>query len=569
MTTEKKEKIVRELTKEKKDDVPDDKSLAAEAVEIILPQEFIKAEKNLETLGFFTPSSNWTREVKKKVISFTRTEGNKRVKASVTILPSTEYGLPDTSDLDKYRAFQKILSDELLRNGKVPKHLTFSSAKLIKEIGISRENKSGKSYAGKFHKEIKDWLMRMLLTGVQSEGAVWLAGRKVWVTDTVHVFERVITCGQKLDDGTIADLNHVWLSDWQLENVNEFWLLSIDYDLYKQLRKPIAKSLLSLLQIGFYASGGIYTKRYDELCQFLGITNHKRFSYIKRQLEPSFKELQEKSFLANWDYEENKIYKTYNIIWFAGERFFEAQELLQEREERLTKPVQRKPKRITKEKPKQKPDFPQQPKATVETLPEVLSEPEPPELEEAKSDFEPLTPEEVNEEVDEDVSLVKKLVELNVSKIVAADLVKHFDLELIREWIEAIDYSDAKDKAAYIVKAIKENWFVPEKYLIAKEKAERGKELEKLRLAEEERKKEEKKKQQEEAYKLDKIYNSLSPAQKEEVDLEIQEKLPFFAKDRIREGATDSPLVIASLKLTKEQVIKEWIEAGKIEPLGE
>jgi len=81
-------------------------------------------------------------------------------------------------------------------------------------------------------------------------------------------------------------------------------------------------------------------------------------------------------------------------------------------------------------------------------------------------------------------------------------------------------------------------------------------------------KKEEKRKQQEEAYKLDKIYDSLSPEQKQKVDLEIQEKLPFFAKDRIREGAADSPILQASLKLTKEQVIKEWIEAGKIEPLG-
>ena len=43
--------------------------------EITLPQEFIKAEKNLEWLGFFTPSTSrgTNRKVDEKVISFTTT----------------------------------------------------------------------------------------------------------------------------------------------------------------------------------------------------------------------------------------------------------------------------------------------------------------------------------------------------------------------------------------------------------------------------------------------------------------------------------------------------------------
>jgi hypothetical protein len=125
-----------------------------------LPQEFVKAEKNLETLGFFTPSSNWTRDAKKKVMSFTKKRGDKKVQTSAIILPSAEYGLPNTADLDKYRAFQKILSDECIRSGKVSKHITFTSADLIEAMG-KKQVKGGKLYS-----EIKDWLMRMILTGM-------------------------------------------------------------------------------------------------------------------------------------------------------------------------------------------------------------------------------------------------------------------------------------------------------------------------------------------------------------------------------------------------------------------
>ena len=396
------------------------------------PQEFVKAEKNLETLGFFTPSSNWTKDVKKKVISFTITIDGKKVKASATILPSAEYGLPDTADLDKYRAFQKILSDELIKNGKVPKCITFTSMDLIQAMGKKRKG-------GEIYGEIRDWLMRMKLTGIQSEGAVWLAGKKTWVTDTVSVFDRVVVHGQELDDGIIADSHYVWLSDWQLENINEYWLLSIDYDLHKQLRKPIAKSLLPLLQIGFYASGGTYTKRYDQLCQFLGVTNHKRFSYIKRQLEPSFKDLHGKGFLDNWDYGENKLHNTHNIIWWAGDRFYEMQELLQERERKLTEPVSRKPKRLTRPKPT--PDKAQQPEVKTETLdtkPEREVSPSRASRNIALARDDALTPRKPQLS-----SLAQELVERGISESVAIDFIESFPDEYLVEKIEMHDVNKA------------------------------------------------------------------------------------------------------------------------------
>ncbi|TET24697.1 MAG: hypothetical protein E3J73_07720, partial [Candidatus Bathyarchaeum sp.] len=144
--------------------------------------------------------------------------------------------------------------------------------------------------------------------------------------------------------------------------------------------------------------------------------------------------------------------------------------------------------------------------------------------------------------------MVEKLVELNVTKSVAEDLVGYFDNEFIGKWTEAIHYADADDKAAYIVKAIRESWLLPEKWLKAKEQGKDKAKMKKLKQLEEQRQKEEERKRKEEVEKLDNIYNSLSDKQKEEVDEEAQGRLVGFALEWLREGKKDSVIVQASLK---------------------
>jgi len=80
----------------------------------------------------------------------------------------------------------------------------------------------------------------------------------------------------------------------------------------------------------------------------------------------------------------------------------------------------------------------------------------------------------------EQAELINKLVKVNVSKVTAENLIKNNDQELIKKWIKAIKYSNADDKAAYIVKAIRENWQVPEEYFKReKERKSRKKKREK------------------------------------------------------------------------------------------
>jgi hypothetical protein len=97
--------------------------------------------------------------------------------------------------------------------------------------------------------------------------------------------------------------------------------------------------------------------------------------------------------------------------------------------------------------------------------------------------------------------------------VTAENLIKNNDQELIKKWIEAINYSNAGDKAVYLVKAIRENWQFPEEYLREKREEHRKEEEEKIEYIKVKLQEKENKKKREEIKKIEQIYNSLDPSQ--------------------------------------------------------
>ena len=283
-------------------------------------RDFVKVEKNLSTLGFFTPSKSRGKiELVEKTIRFKREVNGKTVEAEATILPSAKYGLPTTADLDKYLAFQKILNDIRVREGQVSNPIGFSSTQMLNVLGVKT--------AGNNYQEVYEWLQRMTLTGISSKGVIYLARRKAWATDTFHVFDRVVAFGMEMPDGSTAERNYVWLSDWQIENINNNYLMPIDFDTYRKLRNHIAKALVPLLQVWLYASRneGDFEKRYQDLCSILDIRHQKHLSLIKKQLGPSLDELQYYGYLAGYRIEVTSDGRDYKIVADHGTKFFKDQ----------------------------------------------------------------------------------------------------------------------------------------------------------------------------------------------------------------------------------------------------
>ena len=248
-------------------------------------QDLIKVERNLNSLGFFIPAKKGrpSREERSRVrtITFPAREINGQVvRQSATIIPSPEHGLPTTADRDKYMALMKIVTDAKARLGEIQNPIAFTTYDLLRHLGY---NTGGKNY-----EEVTQFLERMTATTIKSENAIFSNKTKRYQRDIFHVFDRAVLVGQEMPDGTMAQCNYVYLSTWQLENINTNYLLRMDFNAYVTLNRDIAKALFGHLHVWFYGSRcRPVERRYSELCQLLDIQKWKHLSKI-RQISDAF-----------------------------------------------------------------------------------------------------------------------------------------------------------------------------------------------------------------------------------------------------------------------------------------
>jgi hypothetical protein len=273
-------------------------------------QRVVRIEKNLNSLGFFSPATKAKQT--KKVIAITREVEGMKVEARATIIGHHDNGLPTTADLDKYLAFQLIVAELKKKSGSISNPVKFTTYQLLKVLG---QTPSGKNY-----RDVEEWLDRMSATWIKSEGAVYFAKTKRYAKDRFHVFDRVVTAGQDVD-GSIADRNYVWLSSWQLENLNHNYVLPIDLGDYQKLKSPIAKALVPLLYVWFYASTKSVQKRYTDLCQLLSIRAYPQISRAKEKLSPGMNELAEVGYLSEWQLARTIDKTDFKVIMARGKIF--------------------------------------------------------------------------------------------------------------------------------------------------------------------------------------------------------------------------------------------------------
>src|SRR5258708_38416645 len=132
----------------------------------------------------------------------------------------------------------------------------------------------------------------MVAQTITSEAYIFLADRRQFATDIFHVFDRVVLVGEELADGTRSEFYQVNLSQWQLTNLNQGYMLPLDFNAYLRLRRDIAKALFGHLSVWFYASTGqAVEKKYQDLCQLLNIRAYPHLSKARSFLEPSLDEL--------------------------------------------------------------------------------------------------------------------------------------------------------------------------------------------------------------------------------------------------------------------------------------
>jgi hypothetical protein len=484
---------------------------------IDLPK-IINSEVNLLVFPFFAlERKNKKLETEYKDIV---KRGNQKIEIIWNVSANPKYGYPGLFDREVHKTIEQIITEILKKDNIIKNPIRFSVYDLCKRMLISTSG-------GKNYRKVKEALERIRMTGIKSEGAFYHKGKKQWISSVFGLYDGIIFKGEQLEDGTIAETNLLYLNDIYLQNLNSFYIKPIDFNYFQSLKSKIASRLYEILGVKFY---GLRDKRqnficyrYSKLCQLLPVTPHEYISLAKQQLDPGNNELKETDFISKYEWSENGK-EDWLIYYWPGER---AKEEMKRAE---IKSINNR---------------------TEKYLPEAK--------------------EEVKIFSKEQVDLVNKLVKLNVSKVTAEDLIKNNDQEVIEKWIEAIHYAKAEDKAAYLVKAIRENWQAPEEYLREIKEKQGREEEEKIEFIKIKQKEEENKKRQEEIKKIEQIYISLDPLQQEEIRIEVENRLPDFWKVQLNKGRVKgktSKMLEVVLEEKRREIIKEWIKSGRIKDIN-
>jgi replication initiator protein A/DnaA-like protein len=207
------------------------------------------------------------------------------------VMPSGEYGMPGPVDQDVYLAVLQLLQ----QRGGMPDNgeLRFSLYELRKILRWADD--SGKAY-----KQMRDSLLRIATTSVQSKQAFYSAHEKQRITDTFAIWS-VHFAEHEVDGMPVRERHVLRFHPIFIRNYLAQYLKGLDADFYWSLRSPLSKRLYRLVDL--QRVGGT-SWRTDLFAVRDQVPLHYSYpSQIKRALQKTHKELQHRGFLSGIEYE--------------------------------------------------------------------------------------------------------------------------------------------------------------------------------------------------------------------------------------------------------------------------
>jgi len=287
-----------------------------------LPALYVNTLLTVETCGYFGAGHKRkypTRNEPSKTIALPQNH-------SVKIIPTQEYGYPNSDDLDYKRAFDRIcdeaakIVERLNPDGTFTRHGHLSQPVVVPLKKLIRY--AGRGVNSREVKTARDFLTRNGVTSIKGE----LQDPKTREYGSVlfSLFSQVITKGEVQKDGTESETNLVWLSPYALRCY--YWRLTRKEDItfHHQLTKAISKVLYPYLDTGWFATHGKrYSKSYAALCELLSLPFYKYTARVRQQLDPTHKELNALGYLDRWEYREGATKNDIVIGWYPGQKWFE------------------------------------------------------------------------------------------------------------------------------------------------------------------------------------------------------------------------------------------------------
>lgn len=248
-------------------------------------------------------------------VKMTVERDNQKLELFWGVYPHPYFGIPGPFDKKVFDAIQEII-EELPRPVENPIPIG-SFYNLCKRMGIDKT-------AGKNYSMIENSIKRLTGIIIDSKETFYDKGKKRWIEEMFHLFDKVVFAGEELQDGTIADTNYIYLSSNYLNNINSGYVKPIDYKFYRELNSNIARRLYEILGVKFYP---IFQKNidikfirylYDTLCELIPMKKQRYKSLIRQQLEDAVTELKDKGFIEKCEIKEEK--DRFYIYFYPGQK---------------------------------------------------------------------------------------------------------------------------------------------------------------------------------------------------------------------------------------------------------
>ena len=232
--------------------------------------------------------------------------------------------MPGPVDQDVYLAVLQLLE----KRGGMPEdgELAFSLYELRKVLGWSDD--SGGAY-----REIKDALVRIQLTGVQSSNAFYSAADEQLIADSFNVWSVHFAQRRKRGQAnssrarTTQDRHVLRFHPVFIRNYEAQYLKGLDADFFFSLKMPLSKRLYRLIDL--QRAGGLLWRSDLFAVRDQIPLDYPYPSQIKRALKKAHAELEEKGFLSGVDYEEHEEGNTTSVLYRISHLFARRQKALE------------------------------------------------------------------------------------------------------------------------------------------------------------------------------------------------------------------------------------------------
>ncbi len=200
------------------------------------------------------------------------------VQFSFTASRNTSTLYPGPLARSAHLAFLSILTEA---GPPAPHPLSWTWRDLCRRMGIV--------YGGEIVRDLKRAITSTAGLLIQSESALFSKAENRRLTtreDALHLYDRVAFLGSTMPDGSEADQNYLWLSDWFRQNLDAFFSAPLDFALWKHLeqRSAIASRLYEFLLVNFYGDTPVLQFNYETLTQYLPVKAEKYLSSARRQM---------------------------------------------------------------------------------------------------------------------------------------------------------------------------------------------------------------------------------------------------------------------------------------------